>query len=202
MAAGALTVTCALALALPPGPVHCRVKVLVPADSTALVSLPEGALSPLQASEAVQELASVEDHCSVVVPPAVSVAGFALRVTVGSGVGAGAFTVIRTSSTIGLAVPSSLALRRSTYAPAPGSVTCVVACVGEAMLTPEPLTTLHSSVGVPGLPFAMRPSSVTVPSSVTESSGRVIDRSAPALTAGARLSTALTIGSMKGCSTS
>jgi hypothetical protein len=79
-----VTVTVADALAVPPSPVHARVKVpeLV---SAPLDSLPEVALLPVQAPEAVQEVASVDDQLSVDEPPLTTEVGFAVSDTMGTG---------------------------------------------------------------------------------------------------------------------
>jgi hypothetical protein len=55
-------------LALPPGPVHAREKVLV-AVSAPVERLPEVALAPDHAPEAVQLVASVDDQVSVELAP-------------------------------------------------------------------------------------------------------------------------------------
>jgi hypothetical protein len=81
---GGVTVTVADALAVPPGPVQARPKVLVLANAT-LDSLPEIAFVPDQTPEATQEVALVEDQVSVEVPPLVTDAGFAASDTVGTG---------------------------------------------------------------------------------------------------------------------
>lgn len=80
-----MTVTVALACALPPLPLQVSVYVLlalrapVPAD-------PAVDLLPLQAPEAAQPVAYVLDQVSVLPLPLVTDAGEALRVTVGAGV--------------------------------------------------------------------------------------------------------------------
>ena len=66
--------------------------------SAAVVSLPEVALSPDQAPEAVQESAFVEDQVSVEDPPLATDAGLAASDTVG----AGGNTV---TATVALALP-------------------------------------------------------------------------------------------------
>jgi hypothetical protein len=86
---GAVTVTLADALAVPPGPVQAMAKVLE-AVSAPLDWLPEVALLPDHAPEAVQEPASVDDQASVDDPPMTTEAGFAHSDTVGSGGGGGA----------------------------------------------------------------------------------------------------------------
>lgn len=82
--AGLETVTVAVCAPVPPGPVQVSVKawslVRLPVDAEPLV-----ASVPLQPPEAVQEVASVEDQVSIALAPLVTVLGFALRVTVGTG---------------------------------------------------------------------------------------------------------------------
>jgi hypothetical protein len=84
----AVTVTVALAAAgvVPLAPEQVNVKVLV-ALSTALATLPPVDCAPLQAPDAVQALALVEDQVSVVVPPAVTLVGLAVSETVGADAG-------------------------------------------------------------------------------------------------------------------
>jgi len=74
--------------ALPSAPLQLSVKVLV-VVSGADTSLPEVALLPVQAPEAVQVLAFVEDHVSVDDSPLVTVVGLAASDTVGTGSGGG-----------------------------------------------------------------------------------------------------------------
>ena len=71
-------------LALPPPPLQLSVKVLVMVSGPR-GSLPEVALFPVQAPEAVQEVAFVEDHVRVENPPLVTDVGFAVSDTVGTG---------------------------------------------------------------------------------------------------------------------
>jgi hypothetical protein len=87
-----VTVTVTDSPSLPPVPVHCSVNVVVLLNA-ALVSLPETALVPVQPSEAVQAVAFVDDHVSVVVPLTLTVAGLALNVTTGAG-GGGALLML------------------------------------------------------------------------------------------------------------
>jgi hypothetical protein len=84
----AVTVTETEFVALPPAPVHCRLKVAL-LVSTALCWLPDVALVPLQPPEAVQEVAFVEDHVIVERAPLATVVGFAEIVTVGAAGGGG-----------------------------------------------------------------------------------------------------------------
>jgi hypothetical protein len=73
---------------LPPAPLQLSVKFAL-ALKAAVVSVPLSALLPLQPPEAVHEVASVEDHVSVVVAPVNTLVGLAVSVTVGVGVDAG-----------------------------------------------------------------------------------------------------------------
>jgi len=86
-------------LAVPPLPVHVRVKV-VAAASAPVDWLPLVALLPLHPPEAVQAVALVELQVRVEAAPLVTVVGFALNDTVGAGGGAPTVTV-----TVWLAVP-------------------------------------------------------------------------------------------------
>jgi hypothetical protein len=74
--AGWVTVTSAVALADPPAPVQVRVKVELEV-SALLASVPLVASDPLQAPEAVHDVAFVELQVSVEVPFAATVVGFA-----------------------------------------------------------------------------------------------------------------------------
>jgi len=80
----AVTVTVTDALAVPPDPVQARANVLVLVNAP-VDWLPEVALAPDQAPEAVQEVASVEDQVSVEDPPLAIDVGFAASDTVGTG---------------------------------------------------------------------------------------------------------------------
>ena len=73
----------------PPAPVHARVNVLAWL-SAAVSSVPDTALAPVQAPEAVQLVAFVADQVSVDFPPAVTDVGLAPSVTIGAGVDAAA----------------------------------------------------------------------------------------------------------------
>ena len=85
--------TDAESLAVPPAPVQLSMKV--PTLVNAPVDwLPEVALAPDQAPEAVQDVALVEDQVSVEEPPLVTDVGFALIDTVGAGV-TGAAAVVK-----------------------------------------------------------------------------------------------------------
>jgi hypothetical protein len=86
----AVTVTVALAAAgvVPLAPEQVNVKVLV-ALSAAVATLPPVDCAPLQAPDAVQAVALVEDQVSVVVPPVVTLVGLALSETVGAAAGGG-----------------------------------------------------------------------------------------------------------------
>jgi hypothetical protein len=69
-------------LALPPAPV--QVKVYVELELTApVLPLPLVALLPLHAPEAVHEVALLEDHVSVELPPLDTLVGLALKETLG-----------------------------------------------------------------------------------------------------------------------
>ena len=81
--------TVADALAVPPDPVQARANVLVLVNAP-VDWLPEVALAPDQAPEAVQEVASVDDQVSVDDPPLAIDVGFAASDTVGTGWGGGA----------------------------------------------------------------------------------------------------------------
>ena len=80
------TATVVDAIAVPPAPVQARVNMLVTVNAP-LDWLPEIALLPVQAAEARQEVASVEDQVRVEDPPLVTNAGFAASDTVGTGGG-------------------------------------------------------------------------------------------------------------------
>ena len=88
MGAGGDTVTVADALWVPPDPVQERLKVLVLVNAP-VVWLPDVALAPDQPPEALQEVAFVEDHASVVDAPLATDVGFAAIDTVGAGGGGG-----------------------------------------------------------------------------------------------------------------
>jgi hypothetical protein len=78
------TVTVTERLTLPPAPLQPSVKVLVTVSGLD-VSLPEVALVPDQAPEALHEVTLVEDHVSVEVPPLATDVGVAARDSVGAG---------------------------------------------------------------------------------------------------------------------
>jgi hypothetical protein len=86
---GSVTVTTALAFAVPPGPVQDSVNVVL-ALSAADTSLPLVALVPVQPPLAVQVVAFVDDHARLVDEPVVTEIGIAVSVTVGT---TGAVTV-------------------------------------------------------------------------------------------------------------
>jgi hypothetical protein len=81
---GAFTVTLTDLVALPPVPVQLRLKVLV-ALRTPLDWLPEVALVPDQAPDAVHDVALVDDHDRVLEAPLATEVGLALSETVGAG---------------------------------------------------------------------------------------------------------------------
>lgn len=83
-AGGAETVTVVDCDAEPPAPVQARVNFVV-AVSAGVVCEPAVASEPLQPPEAVQAVALVDDQVNDDVPPLLTVAGFAVRVTVGAG---------------------------------------------------------------------------------------------------------------------
>ena len=79
------TVTVAVAtLLVPPAPVQVNEYEFV-AVSAPVPCVPLVALAPLQPPEAAQEVALVELHVSVEVPPLATEVGFAVSVTVGAG---------------------------------------------------------------------------------------------------------------------
>jgi hypothetical protein len=84
----AVTVTVALAAAgvVPPAPEQVNVKVLV-ALNAPVTTLPPVDCAPLQAPDAVQAVALVEDQVSVEVPPVLTLVGLALNDTVGADAG-------------------------------------------------------------------------------------------------------------------
>jgi hypothetical protein len=90
---GKVTVTSTEAFAVPPGPVQTRSKVVVPVNAVE-VSVPDGGRLPVQPVDAVQPVASVLLHVSVVVPLGATLVGLATKVAVGAG---GALTVIITA---------------------------------------------------------------------------------------------------------
>ena len=81
----AVTDTVTDCVADPPAPVQVAV-YFVAALSAAVDCVPAGAIVPLQPSDATQEVALVEDHVNVDLPPLATVVGLAVRVTVGAGV--------------------------------------------------------------------------------------------------------------------
>jgi len=106
------TVTPAEAFAVPPGPVQVREKVLL-ALSGPVDWLPESIVAPDHAPEAVQEVASVEDHVSIEGLPLVTDAGFAVSDTVGAG-GGGVVPPEPADVTGSLAPPQAAIARVST----------------------------------------------------------------------------------------
>ena len=82
--AGGVTVTVTVRLMLPPAPLQLRVKLLL-AESGPLDSFPEVAFAPLQAPDAVQLVASVEDQVRVDDCPETTLVGLALKDKVGAG---------------------------------------------------------------------------------------------------------------------
>ena len=84
-AAGALTVSVAEALPLPPLPVQVKVYVSEPAAEGVSVAVPLVASVPLQAPLAVHEVAFVDDQVRVALAPRVMELEFSDKVTVGCG---------------------------------------------------------------------------------------------------------------------
>lgn len=74
--------------AVPPGPSHVSVKLVVAIRGN-VASEPLAVRSPLQPPLAVQEVAPVDDHSSDPLAPAARMAGFGSSETVGGGFGAG-----------------------------------------------------------------------------------------------------------------
>ena len=84
--AGAVTITVAELVALPPLPTQVSVNVLV-AERELIAWLPEGDLAPDHAPPAVQPEALLDDQVSCVEPPCATVLGAAPSETVGGGLG-------------------------------------------------------------------------------------------------------------------
>ena len=74
-----------LAWAVPPAPVQLKVK-LVALVNAPVLWLPAVALVPLQPPDAVHEVAFVDVHVKVLLPPLLTVVGDADNVTAGTGV--------------------------------------------------------------------------------------------------------------------
>ena len=96
-----VTETVALAWAVPPAPVQLSVKDLL-AFNAPVLCVPEVALVPLQPPDAVHDVALVEDHVRLLLPPLATVVGDADNVTVGTG-GGGEFVTV--TVTLAWAVP-------------------------------------------------------------------------------------------------
>ncbi len=79
-----VTLTVVFCEAVPPAPLHAIEKVVVCARA-AVGCDPEIDLVPVQPPDAVHEVAFVEDHVKVDVPPCATWAGVAERATVGTG---------------------------------------------------------------------------------------------------------------------
>jgi hypothetical protein len=90
---GVTTVTVATSFAVPPAPTQLIAKALLGAVNAPVLAVPEAARLPLQAPEAVQPVASVDDQISELLPPTATLAGFAEIVTVGAGAGTADVTV-------------------------------------------------------------------------------------------------------------
>ena len=80
-----LTITVAVALALPPAPVQVRVKLLV-VERLPVLAVPEVPRAPLQAPDAVHDVALVDDQLKFELLPALICVGLAVIDTVGAGV--------------------------------------------------------------------------------------------------------------------
>jgi hypothetical protein len=100
---GAATLTATDWLALPPGPLQVSVKAVV-ALSAPVLALPLVGSLPDQPPEPVQLLVFVEDQLSIDEPPVLTVAGLALRLTVG--LPAAAFTLMVKAGSVADALPS------------------------------------------------------------------------------------------------
>jgi len=70
---------------VPPAPLQLKVNLVV-ALSAAVTWEPDVAWAPLQPSEALHEVAFVDDQVKVEVAPLFTVVGFAAKVTAGAGV--------------------------------------------------------------------------------------------------------------------
>ena len=79
------TVAIADCAAVPPGPMQLRVNVRLEVSGP-VDAVPESALLPLHPSLAVQLVAFVDDHVSVLALPAATVVGFTLTVTAGAAI--------------------------------------------------------------------------------------------------------------------
>jgi len=79
-----VTVTVTLACAVPPAPVQLRMNVVLAFNVP--LTLPETGIAPLQPPDAVHDVAFVEVHVKVPLPPLAMVVGDAVNVTVGAGV--------------------------------------------------------------------------------------------------------------------
>jgi hypothetical protein len=144
------TLTVAVAVLLePPGPLQVN-EYEVAAASGPVLWLPLAALLPFQPPEAVHEVALVEFHVSVEAPPPATEAGFAVNVTVGTGV-----TVTFTVATV-LVPPAPVQVNEYE----PGIVRDPVLCVPLVGLVPPQLpeavhevalVELHVSVEAPPL---------------------------------------------------
>ena len=124
----AFTVTDADCKLLPPSPEH--MSEYVPELSGDSVAVPESSFGPDHAPDAVQPVASLEDHANVMDSPIVTVVGFADSEIVGTAVaaaGGASLTTMATSSPLVNSV--SLAVRPSVYVPAVGNHTDAIALV-------------------------------------------------------------------------
>jgi hypothetical protein len=115
-------------LPVPPAPVQLRLNVLVVVKAP-VDWVPETALLPDQAPDAVQDVALVEDQVSVEDPPLATEVGFAETDTVGAGVEA----VILTCAEALPVPPAPVQLRLNVLA----VVKAPVDCVPETALVPD-----------------------------------------------------------------
>jgi hypothetical protein len=128
----ALTVTVADCEALPPAPVQMSEKVLVLAKAP-VDWLPLVVLVPVHAPEAVQLVASVEDHVSVAPVPLAMFWGFAEIVTVGAGAGGVTVTVVDCKAL----PPAPVQLNVKLLVPVRAPVDCVPLVVVAPVHAPE-----------------------------------------------------------------
>ncbi len=146
-----ITVMAAEAILLwPPAPVQIS-EYEAPAVTGTVIWLPLGGLAPLQAPEAVQELALVELQVNVEVPPSATAVGFAASVTVGAGI-----TVTVAVATL-LPPPAPVQVNEYDVVAERAAVTCVPPVALAPLQPPEALQDVASvelqvNVEVPPLP--------------------------------------------------
>ena len=75
----------AFADALPPGPLHVKVKVELVVNGPTLLIVPDVACEPLHPPDATHEVAPVELQFTVTIPPDATLVGIAVSVTLGGG---------------------------------------------------------------------------------------------------------------------